>query len=105
MRSIMDTQFEALANVHRRRLLVSLTEHNPQAAQPVASNASITTDDERRKIQMHHVHLPKLEAYGYITWDRETNQVVKGPAFDEIEPLLTVLIENQDQLSSFAVHN
>lgn len=105
MRSIMDTQFEALANVHRRRLLVSLLAHNPQAAQSVASNTADTTDDERRKIQIHHVHLPKLEAYGYITWNRDTHQVLKGPQFDEIEPLLTVLLENRDQLSSFTVRN
>ena len=105
MRSIIDTQFEALANVHRRRLLVSLLEHNPQAAQQAASNTSDATDEERRMIQLHHVHLPKLEGYGFITWDRETNQVVKGPQFDEIEPLLTVLMEHRDRLSGFNVRN
>ena len=27
----MDTLFEALSNVHRRRLLVALLDHNPQS--------------------------------------------------------------------------
>lgn len=105
MTSIKNHQFDALANVHRCRLLLSLMDHNPQAVRPVTSNASDTTDDERLMIQMHHVHLPKLEAYGYITVDRETQQVVKGHQFDEIEPLLTILIENRDRLVGITLPN
>ncbi|MGA9401220.1 hypothetical protein [Haladaptatus sp.] len=48
---------------------------------------------------MQHVHLPKLEDYGYIDWNRISEQVTKGPQFDEIKPLLTLLVENQEILS------
>jgi hypothetical protein len=47
---------------------------------------------------MQHVHLPKLADHGFIDWDQDTQRVTKGPQFDEIEPLLTVLSENQDVL-------
>jgi len=47
---------------------------------------------------MQHVHLPKLADHGFIDWDQDAQRVTKGPQFDEIEPLLTVLSENQDVL-------
>ena len=105
MSAVTDAQFRALANVYRRRILVSLMDHNPQAVQLGASNAPDETDDERRMIELHHIHLPKLEEYDYISWDRETQEVEKGPRFDEIEPLLAVLIENRDRLGGFTRGN
>jgi len=52
---------------------------------------------------MQHVHLPKLADHGFIDWDQDTQRVTKGPQFDEIEPLLTVLRENHDVLSDRGV--
>ncbi len=43
---------------------------------------------------MFHVHLPKLEDYGYIEWNKETDQIIKGPQFDEIRPLLECIASN-----------
>jgi hypothetical protein len=48
---------------------------------------------------MRHVHLPKLDAAEYVDWDRETDDVRPGPRFDEIRPLLEVLLENRDRVS------
>ncbi len=47
---------------------------------------------------MQHVHLPKLEEYGFIEWDRDSHEVRKGPKFNEIQPLLELLVSHSDEL-------
>ena len=44
------------------------------------------------------MHLPKLEDMGYISWDRNTNEISKGPAWDDIAPLLKLIYDHQDEL-------
>lgn len=94
-----DEMLDALSNIQRRTLLVALMEDNPQDDSPV-----ITADDESEEdsvkelTKMDHVHLPKLVEYGFIEWDRENNEVHKGPAFDDIRPLLELLDAHEDEL-------
>jgi len=86
----MDDLYDALANPYRRRLLVALTEHNPQDEIPATEVVHEGEKErERVKIEMVHIHLPKLEAMGLIEWNRETHKVSKGPRFDEIPPMLS----------------
>lgn len=49
-----------------------------------------STDDDVLT-SLHHVHLPKLDDYGFVEWDRETEAVRRGPVFDEVEPLVVEL--------------
>jgi hypothetical protein len=94
---MLDIQMDILSNVHRRRLLFALMRENPQSdeTETVGPEAS----HRQQAILMRHVHLPKLEGSGYIDWDRTSSRVTKGPQFDEIEPLLTLLVENSGTLS------
>ncbi len=96
---ILDTQLSVLSNHHRRRVLLALVDNAPQTT-PTGSAAMVETDggEQPQTIAMQHIHLPKLADHGFIDWDQETQRVTKGPQFDEIEPLLTVLSENQDVL-------
>jgi hypothetical protein len=90
-----------LANKYRRRLLVDLLEHNPQDDEDTRLPADVTiTDDELAKLRvdMTHVHLPKLEAAGVIEWDRDQNEISKGPVFDELRPLLELMDEHSEDL-------
>lgn len=90
---------DALADLQRRRLLVSLLEHNPQDDTPVVTADSDTERDAvERLVTMQHAHLPKLADYGFISWDKETHEVTKGPTFDEIKPLLELLDDHEDEL-------
>lgn len=97
----MDTVFHVLENQHRRRLLVALLDHNPQNVDdpPIRSAGERTVEDgESYRIQMMHTHLPKLEAVGFIEWNRDTNAVRKGSQFDGVRPLLEVLQNHASKL-------
>ena len=96
---MMDETFSTLSNIHRRRVLFALLERNPRTAAEVSVPEDTYTgeeDLETLKVQMHHCHLPKLEAAGFISWNKETDQVTKGPRFDKIEPLLELLIQHSN---------
>jgi hypothetical protein len=53
-------------------------------------------------IRMHHVHLPKLTEAGYVESSDDGERVTPGDAFEEIQPLLDVLEENQEALPGIA---
>lgn len=90
----VDDLFEALAHVRRRELLVGLLEHDSRTASPeVAPDETISSDATDRSVKMQHVHLPKLEEYGFIEWNRATDQVTKGPNFEEVRPLLAQVVD------------
>jgi hypothetical protein len=102
---LYDHLLDALAHEYRRRLLVALTEHNTQDdddAQGSAAALNAITDGEADEavveIELHHSHLPKLEDYGYISWNEATGEIVKGPNWDEIAPVLKLLHEHADEL-------
>ncbi|MEF8822259.1 MAG: transcriptional regulator [Halovenus sp.] len=94
-----DDMVDALGDVQRRKLLVALLDHNPQDDTPVSiADSEGDGDAVERLLTMQHVHLPKLVDYGFIEWNEETHEVAKGPKFDEIRPLLEVLINHADEL-------
>ena len=98
MTTSFDEVMNALANVQRRKLLLALLEHNPQDDTPVVVAADDEADAVERLVSMQHVHLPKLVEYGFIEWDEESHEVMKGPKFDEIRPLLELLDDHEDEL-------
>ncbi|MBX0297542.1 helix-turn-helix domain-containing protein [Haloarcula nitratireducens] len=95
-----DTTFDALANEHRRHLLVALLDETSQDA---AVHADETVDagalqtKHQIRTAMYHNHLPKLVDYGFIEWDMDTQEVVKGPDFGEIRPLLECIDEDTER--------
>jgi hypothetical protein len=94
-----DEFLDALGHVQRRKLLRALLVHNPQDDESVKIDTDESdTEEIRRFIQMKHVYLPKLEEYGFITWNKDTNEVSKGPNFEEIRPLLEMLAAHEDEL-------
>lgn len=96
---IFDDLVNALADVQRRKLLITLLEHDPQTNPPVVIDQSVSdATTQYNHVTMEHVHLPKLVEYGFITWDRDTHEVAKGPHFAEIEPLLSLLREHEHEL-------
>ncbi|WP_458187647.1 DUF7344 domain-containing protein [Haladaptatus sp. NG-WS-4] len=79
----LSTAFDALSNEHRRRILFELLAENPQEFDVAIPQE---TDEESRRnaeLMLTNVHLPKLEDYGYVEWDREAGEVTKGAQFDD----------------------
>jgi hypothetical protein len=94
-----DSTLGALSNVHRRRLLVELLGPNPRDDSPVEAVADTSQREAAAHlISMRHAHLPKLAEEGFIQWDQANGDVFKGPNFDEIRPLLELLVEHESEL-------
>ena len=86
-----DRAYRALANEHRRRLLVALLERDPREDPPICVPEDVhdgRMDLDTLRVEMYHMHLPVLEDAGFIEWNREEHTVVEGPAFDVVELLL-----------------
>jgi len=71
-----DVLLDALADVQRRKLLIALLEHNPQADKPaVIADSQSEANATERLVSMHHVHLPKLVDYGFVEWNEDTRSI------------------------------
>ncbi|WP_416840203.1 hypothetical protein [Haloferax sp. DFSO52] len=96
----LDEAFDALRNVHRRRLLLNLRHGSVTrlggATRVVADGG--TNDHEQLEVELFHLHLPKLDSAGYVSWHRESGVIEKGPAFEDIVPLLELLENNAEEL-------
>ncbi|WP_440763760.1 DUF7344 domain-containing protein [Natronorubrum sp. DTA7] len=108
-----DEVFDALADSHRRQILVKLLSSPRYIPKPSGISREIAEADEnllRRhlsssrtivevdeySVSMHHIHLPTLAENRFIEWDRGDNLVLQGPRFDELKPHLSLLAEQQD---------
>ncbi|WP_255170447.1 DUF7344 domain-containing protein [Natrononativus amylolyticus] len=92
--------FGALASEHRRRLLLSLLERDPQDDRVTSGvGPSAREHHERTRLALAHAHLPALEDAGYVTWHREHGEITAGPNFAEIQPTLETLVETQKSYS------
>lgn len=86
-----DKVFNALTHANRRRLLFELYA----ATEDDCINY---TDLSLPENTLYHVHLPKLEEFGYVEKDRTEETVQRGPQWEEIEPLLELLSSHLSEL-------
>ena len=96
---MIDRHFEVLASEKRRTVLFEVLERGVVDRRSVARDDWGSRSDWPEAVELHHVHLPKLEEAGLIDWNRATDEITRGPQFDEIEPLLSVLAENRAELA------
>jgi hypothetical protein len=87
--SDLDDYLRLLADGRKRRLLQSLLDAD-------GSPVSVAFADAHERARLHHIHLPKLDDAGLIDWDPRDDIVVRGPAFDEVVPLLEAIAELDD---------
>lgn len=80
---MIDDHFDALADEQRREVLLAVLDKNPRDDRSVTTAAR--TAGSERQTELHQVHLPKLEDYGLIDWNRERHEITKGPLFDRFD--------------------
>jgi hypothetical protein len=97
-----DELLESLSNPYRRQLLVALLEHNPQddSDRDPLDILSASGEPDGLETALVHNHLPRLEQLGYISWNKETNELSRGPKWDDIAPLLELIHTHRDELPS-----
>lgn len=93
MSSTLDEVFRALADQERRRLLLAVFEQNASSFDYPDDVFPAHDVGEEVHVRMNHVHLPLLDQAGLIEWDREDEQIAKGPTFDDVRPLFDFLAE------------
>lgn len=87
-----DDAFDALSDATRRQVLMVLLNRDTA----LDLNDSDPVIYGLFDVALYNIHLPKLDETGYIRWDRERSMIEKGPRFDEIRPLLTVLADYEE---------
>lgn len=90
----LDSQFQAVSAAERRRLLLALAETSPMDV------ADLGAHDRDNSIPLHHVHLPKLANCGLVVLSDDGRRVSRGPAFDDIEPVLEFLQDDRNVRSA-----
>jgi hypothetical protein len=88
----VDDVFEALNDKHRRAILLGLFESGDSGLEVGRSSSG---QSEQAALVRSHLHLPKLDDYGFVMWHRDQNRVVRGPRFGEVEPLLDYLSDRE----------
>lgn len=96
--------FDALAAEPRRRLADALLDvHDGNGVSLPAAAESPVGPTESLRVQLHHRHLPMLEAAGYVEWQREPFRAYRGPRFEELEAVLVALYANTTEIPDHLV--
>ncbi|WP_226003984.1 DUF7344 domain-containing protein [Natrinema salinisoli] len=111
----IDDIFDALADRHRRRLLIELldgdrryvskltgvsrdlAEADEELLRKCLSNEGLVSQADEELLLKHQIHLPKLAEYGFVEWDRDEHVVTRGPRFDDVRPVLEFLEGQQNE--------
>ena len=91
-----DRLFDALADRQRRRLLAAFLEHAPEEGESVVLDVDTIEAHGLSRVELYHVHLPKLADAGVVEWNRETDEIAAGPRFDQAHQLLGLACGRQD---------
>lgn len=105
-----DSILEQCSDQHRRIVLVALTSQQRPLAVGDLAETIVTYDHhesleevpgevfEQVQIALHHAHLPKLEAGGFVEYDQTRHLVDPTAQFDELETTLAAIIEADPDL-------
>lgn len=96
----LDEVFNILSHHTRRRILHLIALENPRSLHEIEPVTTASSGEEvnQQMIQLFHNHLPALVDAGFITWERDSDRIARGPRFEHIQPLLTLFQNHRDEL-------
>ncbi|WP_418286681.1 DUF7344 domain-containing protein [Halorubrum sp. DTA46] len=88
-----------LSSPLRRAVLLSIYDSEADDADGLPVEDVMTGPvPERVQVALYHNHLPKLEEFGIVRWDRRAETVAEGAAFGRIRPFIECLERNRERL-------
>jgi len=97
-RAPLDASLGHLSHPARRRVLLALLAADPNAVLGSDDLVADGSPSKQEAIELHHNHLPRLAAAGYLEWSRRDDTVTRGPHFETIVPTITMLTEYDDRI-------
>ena len=104
-----ETALELLTNQQRQQILRRVADTPDgttvdQLTQHLGGEDSLQPDGngsvEHRGIELHHVHLPKLQDANVIEYDTSQGTVHRGREFQNVLRLLEAIDDQQEEISS-----
>jgi len=86
--------YRVLSEAPRRQIIGSLLEASPDQSLRLPEAANIPEyrlDPEVLQLNLVHHHLPLMEEYDFIEWQRTPPSVKRGPAFQEVAAVLLAI--------------
>lgn len=71
-----------------RRILIALVDSEQQSDVSLSSQSIWDEDADLFEKGQSYSQMLKIDAAGFVNWDRETDTITRGPRFDELLPLL-----------------
>jgi hypothetical protein len=92
-----------LVDPTRRRLLAYIAYDNPEDVEDIPTHTGATRHLDEGAVEglleaLRQDHLPALESTGIIDWDRENDVVTRGERFDDLWPVLRLMIVHREEL-------
>lgn len=102
--------FEILSNNRRIRVLELLDDEHGDSLRDltdmmVTNKHGIGYDSQQRKriyVSLYQCHIPKLDDYGVVNYDRETAHITPGPEFDTVRDTLKAVSETHSPTNTLA---
>lgn len=91
--------FDAFTHPQRRQVLTHLRERHDRGETVIELEALASGNGlDDAAVALHHRHLPKLDAAGFVDWDREARIVRPGPRFPAVASFLELMDEHGDDV-------
>lgn len=86
--STLDELLDVLDHEYCRRVLVALVDSEQRSDASLSPHSMWKEGTDLLEKGQSYSHLLKIDAAGFVDWDRETDTITRGPRFDELLPLL-----------------
>ena len=93
--SELDRLFTCLSHPTRRRLLTTLAGTGPHGED---GHASVSLDPTDGGLELSDDDLEPLERAGFVSYDRRSGTVTRGPNFETVRPFISLVRERREEL-------